>query len=343
MATIKEDELLKNEHVERVLSPHPLSFIKLQLLCIFLIIWGMVVGWLVNFSVYKGFFSDNTWYPILLWGLVLLLVGVVISLASVQWSIFFLYLGVFVGGVALILSQSWLKEVNVFIPVYSIAVSIVGFLIVEMYRRSHKYIITNLRVMFKGGVLTKRERTLRYDKIADISTKQGILGQIFGFGTITPRLSGEKSAEDEVKAVEKKSKLGIFGGGKEDKTPQERTYYELHGIYPYKDIRKLIENMVQGHVITPYQKEQVEFHKQQLDVQKQMRDILKMRTQTKKGAKGKPVVAAEQIEEGEEKEEAFQPEQIDIQKQMKDLLKKQVEVKDEQEPEEEQEEEESKS
>jgi hypothetical protein len=33
--------------------------------------------------------------------------------------------------------------------------------------------------------------------------------------------------------------------------------------------------MVQGHVITPYQKEQVEFQKEQVDIQKQMRDLLK--------------------------------------------------------------------
>ena len=56
-----------------------------------------------------------------------------------------------------------------------------------------------------------------------------------------------------------------------------RTYYELHGVYPFKEIKKLVENLVQGSVITDYQKEQVDFQKEQVDIQKQMRDLLKMK------------------------------------------------------------------
>ena len=181
-----QEESLRNEHVERVLSPHPLSFMKLQSLCLFLIIWGILLGWLVNFSEYKNLFSGNEWFPILAWALVLLLVGVIASLITIKWSIFFMYLGMFAGGLGLMWSQGWIKDAGIFIPFYSVATSIVGFLLVEWYRRSHKYIISNLRIVFSGGIFTKRERTLRYDKISDINSEQGILGQIFGFGTIIP-------------------------------------------------------------------------------------------------------------------------------------------------------------
>ena len=75
---------------------------------------------------------------------------------------------------------------GVFIPFYMVAISIIGLLLVEWYRRSHKYIISNQRIVLKGGIVTKEERTLRYDKISDISAKQGVIGQIFGFGTIIP-------------------------------------------------------------------------------------------------------------------------------------------------------------
>jgi hypothetical protein len=255
---------------------------RLQSLCLFLIIWGVLVGWLVNFSEFRGLFTTE-WIPILAWGLVLLVVGVIASLITIQWSIFFLYLGLFFGGLGLMFSQGWLKDSGIFIPFYSVAVSIIGFLIVELYRRSHKYIISNLRLIFKGGVITKRERTLRYDKITDIDAKQGILGQIFGFGTIIPisqsgfGLGSDQSfAAGGVDIGGKKARfLGLFGGGKEVQTPRARSYYELHGVFPYKEIKLLIENMVQGHVITPYQKEQVEFQKEQVDIQKQMRDLLK--------------------------------------------------------------------
>ena len=281
-----QDEPLKNERVERVLSPHPLSFMRLQSLCLFLIIWGILVGWLVNFSEYKDLFSGNEWFPILAWALVLLLVGVIASLLIIQWSLFFLYLGVFAGGMGLMWWQGWITDAGIFIPFYSVAVSIIGFLIVEWYRRSHKYIISNLRIVFSGGIITKRERTLRYDKISDINSEQGILGQIFGFGTIIPisqsgfGLGADQSfAAGGIQIGEKKSKFfGLVGGGREVQTPRARSYYELHGVHPYKEIKKLVENAVQESVITPYQQEQVAYQKEQVDVQKQMRDLLKKQT-----------------------------------------------------------------
>jgi membrane protein YdbS with pleckstrin-like domain len=349
---MEKKDLLKNEQIERLLSPHPLSFIKLQALCIFVIVWGLVVWWLTEFSSYAAIFSGTgvaMWYPLMLWGLVLLLVGVVAWLVAIRLSIFLLYLAVFAGAFGLIYWQHWEADTSLFIMVYSVAVSIVGFLIVELYRRSHKYIITNLRVIFKGGVLTKRERTIRYDKIADIDAKQGILGQIFGFGTIIPvsqsgfGLGSDKTiAGGGVEIGSKKARLfGFAGGGKEVQTPIARSYYELHGVYPYKDVKQLVEGLVQSHVPTQYQQEQVEFQKQQVDIQTQMRDLLhkQVRERPREKAVKQTIDEEEQEEEeneGEEKmvtkktvaeEDAFPQEQVDIQKQMKDLLKKQRTVR----------------
>ena len=294
---MQKEDLLENEHVEKILSPHPLSFMRLQSLCIFLIIWGVVLGWLINFSEYASLFAGNEWLPLLAWGLVLLLVGIIASLVTIQWSIFFLYLGVFFGGTALMLWQGWLPDAGLFIPFYSVGMAIVGFLIVEWYRRSHKYIISTLRIVFKGGVFTKRERTLRYDKITDINAQQGILGQIFGFGTIIPISqagfglgSDQAFAAGGVELGEKKAKiLGIFGGGREVQTPRARSYYELHGVHPYKEVKKLVEKLVQSNVITPYQQEQVEFQKKQVSLQEQMRDLLKKQNEGKEEPKEPPV------------------------------------------------------
>jgi len=179
---------------------------------------------------------------------------------------------------------NWLSSSAIFIPFYTISISILGFLLVEWYRQSHKYIISNQRIIFKGGIVTKEERTLRYDKISDINAKQGILGQIFGFGTIIPiSQSGFGLGSDESIAAggiqlggKKAGIFGLFGGGKEVQTPRARSYYELHGVHPYKEVKKVVENMVQESVVTPYQQEQVAFQKEQVDIQKQMRDLLKM-------------------------------------------------------------------
>jgi len=295
---MNQEGLLNNEKIEKMLSPHPLSFMRYQALCIFLIIWGVVFGWLIHFSDFRG---QLTILEIILfaWAIVIIVVGVFASLITIRWRIFFLYLGVVLVGVAVIYWQGFdIGTTGLFIPSYTIAVSIIGFLIVELYRRSHKYIISNFRIIFKGGIVTKQERTLRYDKITDINAKQGVLGQIFSFGTIIPisqsgfGLGSDKSfAAGGVQLGEKRAKLlGVFGGGKEVQTPRARSYFELHGVHPYKEVRKLVESMVQSSVITPYQQEQVTFQKEQVDIQKQMRDLLKKQTGTKE-------------EETEEKEE----------------------------------------
>jgi hypothetical protein len=333
----EKEEFLENELIEKSLSPHPLSFMKLQSLCLFLIIWGVLLGWLVNFSEFKILFIGSEWFILLAWGLVLMLVGVIASLIAIRWMIFFLYLAVFVSAIAIMIWQNWLNKdtAPVFIPFYSVAISIIGFLMVEIYRRSHQYIITNLRIILLSGFLTKTELSIRYDKIT-VFGKQSILGQIFNFGTIIPiTQSGLGLGSDQTLAAGglmlggKKAKLlGIAGGGKEVQTPRSRSSYELHGVHPYRDIKNLIEKLVQENVPTAYHQEQAVFQKQQVDLQKQMRDLLKI--QTKKVNK-KPSFTAdlpEELEEEEESEENSKPDENDVQKQMKELLKKQIQSRE---------------
>ena len=56
-------------------------------------------------------------------------------------------------------------------------------ILVEIYRRRHLYIVTNHRVIIRGGLIPKEEE-IAYRDIARIYVKQGILGRIFNFGTI---------------------------------------------------------------------------------------------------------------------------------------------------------------
>lgn len=281
---MEEDELLDQEHVEEILSPHPLSFMGLQSLCIFLILWGLIFGWMVNFSDFRNLFFENVLLQIAVWGLVILVVSIIASIIKVLWRIFFLYLAVVLIAIGLVIWLNLYDSLSVFLPVYTVIVSIIGFLMVEWFRRSHKYIISNQRIVFKGGVITKEQRTLRYDKISDINTKQGIIGQIFGFGTIIPiSQSGFGLGSDQSfagggvqgGATKKIGLFGFFGGGREVQTPRTRSYYELHGVYPFKDIKKVVENLVQGSVSTPYLQKQVEFQEEQRDFQEEQRDLQK--------------------------------------------------------------------
>ncbi|UCB58869.1 MAG: PH domain-containing protein [Thermoplasmatales archaeon] len=286
---MKDEELLTNEIKEKILSPHPLSFMKFQALCIFLLLWGIIVGWMINFSEWQGAFTDNIWLALSFWGIGLLLVGVIASLSTIKWSIFLLYLVVFLTGTLIIIWQEIQNAIGLFVPIYTIVASIIGFLLVEWYRRSHKYIITDQRLIFKGGITIKRERSLRYENVVEYDSERGVLGQIFGFGTIIPQTpSGVGMGSDSAMAAggiavgAKKSKLfGVIGGEREVQTPRTRTYYELHGVYPFKEVKQILEKHKQGSAPTTHHKEQVAFQQQQVDIQKQMRDLLKMQTEGK--------------------------------------------------------------
>ena len=55
-----------------------------------------------------------------------------------------------------------------------------------------------------------------------------------------------------------------------------------------RGIKKMVEELVQGSVITQYQQEQVEFQKEQVDIQKQMRDLLKMQSDKEENLEDAP-------------------------------------------------------
>ena len=113
---MNDEELLKNEKLEKMLSPHPLSFMRYQALCIFLIIWGVVLYWFVNISEWFPLFTDI--YTLIVWAIILLIVGVIVSLTTIRWSIFFIYLGIVVVGLGLMFWQGWQNSVKIFIPIY---------------------------------------------------------------------------------------------------------------------------------------------------------------------------------------------------------------------------------
>ena len=123
-----KEDLLDSEKVEKRLSPHPLSFMKFQSLCIFLIVWGAVLGWLANFSEYTVYFS-TFWSVIVAWIIVLLIVGVFASLITIRWSILIMYMGIVALGVGLMFWQGgWLNDSKIFLPIYTVIISVLGFL-----------------------------------------------------------------------------------------------------------------------------------------------------------------------------------------------------------------------
>lgn len=65
-----------------------------------------------------------------------------------------------------------------------------GFLYTVALRRTYRYFITNQRVVFTGGLLLSRRRSVHYHKITDIEVSQHIVERLLGIRTLKAYTAG---------------------------------------------------------------------------------------------------------------------------------------------------------
>ena len=69
-----------------------------------------------------------------------------------------------------------------------LTLSLLAIFLFQLYlyflRRTYKYIITNKRCIFIGGILKRIERVVPYNKITDIQRTQNILERMFGIWNV---------------------------------------------------------------------------------------------------------------------------------------------------------------
>jgi membrane protein YdbS with pleckstrin-like domain len=268
-------ESLDNETVKTRLTPHVLSFLHLHLLWAVPVMWSIFLLWLYNAPVWDTInLGLDAPLAIVIWGAGLAFIGIAASIVLVRWRIFFAYAAVIAIGLVLAWQLGLWDDTGMFLPAYTMLAFLVGLPLVEIYRHTHSYVLTDLRIVLQGGLLRSRQRSIRYEKISDIDSSQGILGKLFGFGTIIPiTASGFGMGDDESfagggVAASPGKKIGFFGfaGGERGvNTPRTRSYYELHGIHPYRDVRATLEELVQQSSVAPYQREQISLQREILD------------------------------------------------------------------------------
>jgi uncharacterized membrane protein YdbT with pleckstrin-like domain len=62
--------------------------------------------------------------------------------------------------------------------------------------RSETFTITNERVILRRGVIGRFSRSIATDRVQDITTSQGVIGRMFGYGTVEVESAGKDSAEE---------------------------------------------------------------------------------------------------------------------------------------------------
>ncbi|MEM2594169.1 MAG: PH domain-containing protein [Candidatus Bathyarchaeia archaeon] len=265
-------DLLKDEKIDVCLKPHPFSFIKYYLACIYLILLAIVfhfiyirlneimeaqsilTGFLSTlFGFVPGIDAKSLIFLVIFWAIFVLsglLIGVLwVSKAPLIYMILIALAG------TLIELYSPIPQYITIIPKAEIKVcflplfAVIGLILTESYRRGHKYFLTNYRIVTVKKFIGREVREIMYDKIADIYVDQGLLGRIFNYGTIIPISEagfglGEDASLAYVSASpDMKGKINIgFGGKKGVSRPRAATYFSLYGVPNPRKVHAIIVN-----------------------------------------------------------------------------------------------------
>ncbi len=270
MSWRRDLDLLHNEEVDMVLRPHPLSFTKHYIFFVYLVILALLLRRLhlllientslfsvlnellgvplsqLGINIVDLIFLLSFWAVLILSGWLgsrLLHTGLLML-----YTIMVAFSGTFLEFYCLI-SRFEMPFVQVsYIKILLLAATaVMAMILIELHRRRCLYIITNRRVILRGG-LTFKEEEITYDEIARIRVEQGILGRVFNFGTVSLlsasalKLGGALYSEirEELSGFEGNLKHSAF---EEDlKKFRDKEPLRLYGIPNPRRVRIIIGN-----------------------------------------------------------------------------------------------------
>lgn len=278
--------MLPGETMEAALRPHPLGWLGRYLVGGLPALWGVALAWLWRTDWWQNA-DQGSWWQVWTWlygntgaayvhtvaGLAV--AGAAIGVVTIRWRRFWLYVGVGFAVVGTTVAVG--MEAVTAIPALLAVASLPLVAYAELDRRSHRYFLTNLRIIFRGGALVRRERQLRFESITDLDGSQGPLGGLLDHGTLIPVTQsgfglGNDTSQAGVAVGGGGARGGLFGGaavtaggGREVSVGRARTFHQLTGVRPYQDTKHLLERLVQEATSTPYLREQVELQRQMVE------------------------------------------------------------------------------
>ena len=279
--------LLEGEKILKQTCPHFFAMMYLYISWIFLGLVGFfsilfnkeIYNWLSSLSFGQQT-SQITFFC--MWSIALILPALIISFVRINWGWLFLAMLFCITGIILYYYRYELGEISnsfieknelTFISVYvknywpfSTSVeeiwnlenvhnyllmffSFLGLFRSNSFRRSHRYYITNRRIIARFCFFTIRERDLLYSKVDDLIIHQTILGRIFNFATLIPiSASGIGTGGDEASfsaGAEQKLPAGpslkvTIGGGRSVTVPRCPSFYALYGVPSPEEIKNII-------------------------------------------------------------------------------------------------------
>ena len=282
-------DLLRNEEIRAELQPHPLSFLSFHSPFLFLIALGLGIGFLFNavsgwvsFEGFLGYMPGIVAVRFVIWAVALSVFGIGVSVLTIRWSVFGTFVAIIALALYITLQAPEVGANPFFLPLYSVVIALVGMALVDLFRRTHTYVVTDLRLILRAGILTKSERSILFENVTDLETKQGVLGRIFRYGHIIPvTASGLGTGAEEAFAgggagaqnAQGKVAGALFAGGTRGvRVARASSYAKLHGVTPFRQVKMLLQHLLQEHSTIYYAKEQ-------RDILRDMRELMAARDQ----------------------------------------------------------------
>ncbi|MGC9515107.1 PH domain-containing protein [Methanocrinis sp.] len=244
-------KLQKGEDLIRALRPHPLAFYRLYGIWSYLALVGIYFSTDPGIEVLE--MGPETSARVV-WWLSILVPAVLIALFRINWR----WLAALAVPALLAFGLPGQSEYTSFLETWGLlwlsdqnhiltAFGLLGILGTEGHRRSHRYYITNWRLIMESGHLGVHRRTLLYKNINDLVVEQSFPGKIFNFGTIIPITASGLGLGDDFSlagaAVGKRAMVGA-GGGKTVSTPRGRSHHLLEGVGHPEEVHDLIISLM---------------------------------------------------------------------------------------------------
>jgi hypothetical protein len=130
----------------------------------------------------------------------------------------------------------------------------------EVYRQSHHYVVTNLRITTSAGIVRRKQRSLLLSKINDLSVDESFFGAVLGYGTMVPLTASGLGMGTTFAGLTGAASKRLFGmptlgvavtGGHSIQIPKYRTHEVLFGVpHAQRTATELMDIIVQREIET---------------------------------------------------------------------------------------------
>jgi len=89
----------------------------------------------------------------------------------------------------------YVPHLRTFLSLGVVALALVWLMVVWISWRSITYTLTDQRITIQTGVFSRQEKIIPVDRVQDCTTRQSIIGRIFGYGRVEVDAAGAQGAE----------------------------------------------------------------------------------------------------------------------------------------------------